>query len=293
MATTFTNQATLSYNGASIRSNVAVGVIEDVLSVAKNALTEEYSAGDTITYAVSIVNSGGSAIDGLSVTDDLGAYLFDTGSLQPLSYVDGTVQYYRDGVLQPDPAVSTADGLVISGISVPADGSVLILYSAAVNEFAPPGEGATVVNTVTVTGADICDISASETVTAAAGALLSVIKSVSPVPVSENGELTYTLRLENAGNTAVTAENGAVITDTFDPLLTNISVTLDGAALTPGTGYTYDETTGEFATLAGAIAIPAATFTQDAATGEWTVTPGSATLVVSGTVGAVCDGTAP
>lgn len=289
MATTFTNQATLSYNGNTVQSNIAVGVIKGVLSVSKNALADDYRVGDTLTYVVSIVNDGETAATDLTVTDNLGAYIFNTGTVQPLTYVDGSVQYYQDGALQPDPAVSTANGLVISGVTAPADGNTLILYSAVVNEFAPLDTNAVIENTVTVTGTDVCDVTATETVEAVETALLSVIKSVTPIPVAENSELTYTFQLQNTGNTEVTAADNAVIADTFAPLLRDISVTLDGAALTAGTDYTYDETTGVFETIPGAIVIPAAAFTQDAATGAWTVTPGSATLVVTGTVGTVCE----
>ena len=47
---------------------------------------------------------------------------------------------------------------------------------------------------------------------------------------------------------------------------------------TAGTGYTYDEATGQFATVPGVITVPAATFTQGA-DGAYTRTPGLATLV--------------
>lgn len=289
MATIFTNQATLNYNGSTVRSNVAVGAIEGVLSVAKNALTDEYTVGDTITYVVSLINNSETTVTGLTVTDDLGAYIFNTGTVQPLTYVDGTVQYYLDGVLQADPAVTATNGLVINGISVPDGGNTVIVYSATVNEYAPLDTDSAVVNTVTVTGTGVCDATDAETVSAVNTALLSMVKSVTPVPVAENGELTYTFQLQNSGNTAVTDADNAVVSDTFDPILNNISVTLDGTPLTAGADYTYNETTGVFETLPGVLTIPAATFTQDATSGAWTVTPGSATLVVSGTVGTICD----
>ena len=54
--------------------------------------------------------------------------------------------------------------------------------------------------------------------------------------------------------------------------------------LSAGTGYTYDEATGQFATVPGIITVPAATYTQDPVTGEYTTTPGLATLTVTGTI---------
>ena len=54
----FTNQATLSYNGIVTSSNIVTGELVQVLSVTKTAVNDTYGAGDTLSYAVSIVNSG-------------------------------------------------------------------------------------------------------------------------------------------------------------------------------------------------------------------------------------------
>ena len=69
----------------------------------------------------------------------------------------------------------------------------------------------------------------------------------------------------------------------FDPILALSAVTLNGAPLAEGTGYTYDEATGSFATVAGVITVPAATYTQQA-DGSYEVVPGEAVLVVTGTI---------
>lgn len=289
MATTFTNVATLTYNGEQVQSNIAVGVIEGMLSVSKNAVAEEYSEGDVLTYVVSIVNNSDTAVTGLTVSDDLGEYRFCRRTLQPLTYVENSLQYYQNGVLQPDPAVDLTDGLVLSDITVPANGNVMLVYAARVNEFAPLDTDGAITNTVTVEGVCVTDVTAEETVEVSNAAQLSIIKSITPIPVAENGELTYTFQLLNNGNTAVVASENAVITDTFDPILRDITVTLDGVNLVEGVDYTYDENTGEFRTANGVIAIPAATFTQDETTGEWSRTPGSVTLTVTGTIGCAAE----
>ena len=102
--------------------------------------------------------------------------------------------------------------------------------------------------------------------------------------MADNGRVTYTFLIQNSGNQAVTAEDDATITDTFDPVLTDITVTLNGVTLAEGVGYTYDETTGLFTTVPGVITVPAATFTQNPGTGAYTRTPGLATLIVTGTI---------
>ena len=80
------------------------------------------------------------------------------------------------------------------------------------------------------------------------------------------------------------ATDNAAITDTFDPILTALTVTFDGVSWTQGVQYNYEEATGVFATVPGQILVPAATYTQDPATGAYSVTPGIATLTVVGTI---------
>ena len=74
-----------------------------------------------------------------------------------------------------------------------------------------------------------------------------------------------------------------ILTDTFDPALTGLTVTYNGDAWTEGDNYTYDAATGTFATIAGQITVPAATYTQET-DGTYTVTPGTTTVTVTGTV---------
>lgn len=281
---TFTNQAQLRYGNAVANSNIAVGEITEVLSATKTAVRSTYGQNDSVTYIVSIVNSGTTAITGLTLSDDLGAYTYDTLTLTPLTYIDGTVRYYVNGASQTAPTVTAGPPLVITGISVPAGGNATVIYEASVNEYAPLAADSTIDNTVTVSGTGITSVTATAAVTAESTPVLSITKSVSPVPVTESGTLTYTFLIQNTGNTAVTADTGAVVSDTFNPVLSDLAVTYNGTAWAATTNYTYTATTGAFATVAGQITVPAATYTQDATTGAWVVSPGTGTLIVSGTV---------
>lgn len=74
------------------------------------------------------------------------------------------------------------------------------------------------------------------------------------------------------------------MTDTFDPILSNISVTYNGAAWTTPANYTYNEATGVFATVPGQIVVPAASYVQDTVTGAWRTIPATVTLRVTGVV---------
>lgn len=280
----FTNFATLSYNGGTINSNTVVGELLETLSVTKSAVTNGYSAEDDITYVVSLVNSGTTALNGLSISDDLGGYVFDGDTVYPLRYTAGSVRYYVNGVLQAAPTVVAGPPMVISGINVPAGGNAIVIYEADVTAFAPLASGAEIVNEATVSGGGLSSpISATETVGAAGDAVLTVSKAISPAVVAENGQLTYSFVIENSGNTAAVATDDVVLSDVFDPILENTAVIYNGIVWTEGVNYTYNEATGEFATLPGQITVPAADYTQNP-DGTWTVTPGTASLSITGTV---------
>ena len=280
----FTNQAQLSYNDSIKNSNIAVGEILEVLSATKTAVREEYGQNDSVTYVVSLVNSGATALNGLTLTDNLGEYPFGAGTLVPLTYIPGTIRYYINGTLQMAPAVAAGPPLVISGINLPAGGNGILVYEAEVNQYASLDAEGSITNTAVVSGAGITPVTVEETVTTEDGPNLTITKSICPVPVTENGTLTYTFVIQNTGNTAAVATDNVAVTDLFDPILTNLSVSFNGATWTDGVQYNYDETTGLFATVPGQITVPAATFTQDAATGVWVINPGVSTLVVAGTV---------
>ncbi len=280
---TFFNQATLSYSGGTVNSNITTGELVEVLTVSKTAVVDEYTQGEEITYAGKLMNTGARALTGVRVTDDLGAYAFGGQTLVPLDYIEGSVKVFANGVLQATPTVTAGPPLVISGITVPADGVTTVLYTVRVNSLAAPVGTGEITNTVTV-GGSVTPVEASETITAAREPDLTITKSLSPTTVSENGELTYTFVIQNNGNTAATAADAIVVTDTFDPILSDITVTYNGAVWSEPENYTYNEATGEFATVAGEITVPAATFTQDPVTGVWTATPGEAILTVTGTV---------
>ena len=281
----FTNQATLTYNGSSTNSNIAYGELLDVLVATKTAVEGSYTPRQSVTYVVTLRNTGNSTLSGLVVTDDLGGYSSNGTTVFPLTYVDGSVALFTNGVPQAAPAVDAGPPLVLSNITVPAGGDVVIVYQAQANDFANPAVGGTIDNTVAVTGDGLSTaITATDTVVANAAPMLSISKSITPAQMVDNDRVTYTFVIQNSGNRAVVATDNAAITDTFDPILTNLTVTFDGAAWTQGVQYDYDEVTGLFTTAPGQILVPAATYSQDPVTGAYSATPGIATLTVTGTI---------
>ena len=281
----FSNQATLTYNGNTTNSNIAYGEILDVLAATKTAVEDNYTPGEVVTYVVTLRNTGSTALTGVTITDDLGGYVFEDATVYPLTYEAGSATLFVNGVPQSDPAVTAGPPLVVSGLTIPAGGNLVLVYQARANAFADPAAGSTIVNTVTVTGDGISTpITATETVTVAAAPNLTISKSISPAQVVDNDRVTYTFVIQNTGNEAVVATDNAAITDVFDPILTDLTVTFEGSTWTEGVQYTYDETTCLFTTLPGALPVPAATYTQDPVTGAYTLTPGIATLTVTGTI---------
>lgn len=286
---TITNQATLSYRGLTRLSNVTVGQVDSGLTVDKNVAQATYAPEQVKVYTVSVRNTGTAALDGLTLTDDLGAYDYQGQTLIPLSFVEGSLQCYVNGVYQSAPAVTFTDGLSLTLPEIPAEGEALLVYEAAANRFADPAEGGSITNTATVSGAPGGGASASVTLTALGRPELTVTKTMSPVAVTACQPLTYAITVENHGNTATSAQDEVTVTDTFSPPLHAVTVTLNGQALAAGTDYTYDETTGQFATAPGVIAVDAAAFVRGD-DGSFTVTPAAAELAVTGTLSADCAG---
>ena len=281
----FSNQATLTYNGNTTNSNIAYGEILDVLAATKTAVEDNYIPGEVVTYVVTLRNTGSTALTGVTITDDLGGYAFEDATVYPLTYEAGSATLFVNGVPQSDPAVTAGPPLVVSGLTIPASGNLVLVYQARANAFADPAAGSTIVNTVTVTGdGSSTPITATETVTVVAAPNLTISKSISPAQVVDNDRVTYTFVIQNTGNEAVVATDNAAITDVFDPILTDLTVTFEGSNWTEGVQYTYDETTGLFTTLPGALPVPAATYTRDPNTGAYVLTPGTVTLTVIGTI---------
>lgn len=278
----FENQATLSYNNMSVNSNIVRGEVAESLIVEKAALSPTYSPHDKVTFTISIRNTGTSE-NTYAVSDDLGAYDYRGNTFSPLTYVNDTLQLFVNGELQPIPAVYGTSPLVIPGITVPAGGSAVIIYSAYINGYAPVCTDACITNTVSVTSEGPCSAEAHVCISPAAEPVLSIEKTLMPCRLSDCTEpVCYTITISNSGPVPAVATDNAVISDRFDPVLNITSVSFNGNEWSEGMHYTYNEITGEFATIPGQITIPAASFTRNPETCEWIVTPGTATLVIHG-----------
>lgn len=283
---TFFNQASLSYGGNVVNSNTTEAELLSGLELTKTAISTSYGPGESIVYAITLSNMGNTAYNNLTVVDNLGAYtLSGGGAAVPLTYVAGSLLYYLNGVLQPAPTVTAAGDLQISGINLPANSTATFIYETEANEFAPIAAASNITNVSSVDGGTgIGELTATATVPVEEAPSLTIAKAVCPQVITDNGQLTYTLIVQNLGNTPIVATDGVIVSDVFNPILSNVTVTLNGEPLSEGAGYTYNAATGEFATTDGTITVPAATYTQDETTGAITTTPGVAVITVTGTV---------
>ncbi|MBP0990646.1 MAG: DUF11 domain-containing protein, partial [Oscillospiraceae bacterium] len=50
----------------------------EVLEISKTAASETYVPADELTYSISLINTGNTALNGITLTDDLGGYTFGT-----------------------------------------------------------------------------------------------------------------------------------------------------------------------------------------------------------------------
>lgn len=285
MAQIITNQASLNYqyNGqtASVLSNIATATLAEALSVEKVSVENVYRFGDELTYSVSVLNGSGSALTGVTVTDDLGTYTPGTFGITPLTFVAPAILFV-DGVYAGNitPAVE-ANRIVFTIPTLAAGSRAQILYKAAVNGNAPLALGSEITNTATVLANGItAPVSDSNTVTVDNYADVTITKTMTPSSVVDGEALTYTFVINNYGNTEATS---IVLTDAFDPAPENITVQINGVTV-PATDYTY---VGGVLTLPAAgsateLSLPAAMITQDIATGNVIVTPSSLTVTVTG-----------
>lgn len=282
------NFATVRYTSGGVTetkiSNIAEISVESAVGFTKTSLGSTYGDNSILTYILTLTNSSGSVINGSTITDNLGTYVFGSTELTPLEYVAPAVLLIngQDVSVQLGVDASVLGNLTFTIPTIPAGATANIIYKAQVNDFAPLAVNSTITNTSTFESNSECaDSTASSTVSVANAANIQIIKQMCPNPVICGDTITYTIRIYNYGNTA--AEN-VILTDDFNPAPDNITVSRDGVLLL-GTDYTYIAGTLTVPSASGtAVTVPPATFTQDPVTGLITITPSVVEYTITGTI---------
>jgi len=285
---TITNQANISYNYGTLSdsavSNIATATLLGPMTVTKSSLNTTYRSGDDLTYTVSVQNISAETLTGVTVSDDLGAYLLGNVTVTPLTYT-GPAQLYINGVLSGsiEPTATTPE-VVFTVPSLASGSTAMVIYKVNINDSAQLAEGSQITNTVAVSATGYADVeTASYTLTVENYAQLNMIKSMSPNPITDGDTVTYTFNIYNYGNAEAT---NVVLTDTFLPAPDISSVTVNGTPLAAA-DYSYSQTNGILTAPIGtatSITVPAATFTQNATSGIVTVNPGVTQILVTGTL---------
>ena len=117
----FTNQASLNYNGGVLMSSIVTGQLLDVLCATKTPVNDVYTGNGSVVFVISIVNTGTTALSGLTITDNLGAYDFGATTLTPLTYVPDSLVYYVNGIEQTAPTITA---------NTPCNSALLSFYRA-------------------------------------------------------------------------------------------------------------------------------------------------------------------
>ncbi len=292
MAVTITNRATVSYtaNGTagSAVSNLASTTLQGPLAVTKASMESVYRAGSRLTYIVTLENTSSAQLTNVTLTDNLGTFSYtpeSTGtavSVTPLTYT-GPAKYYINGVFSANLTPTSTDSTLTFTIpTLPANATGLIVYDVTANSNAPLATESEITNTVSATAGTVLDpVTAQNTVAADSYADVRIIKSMSPDPVIEGSNITYTFTIYNYGNTDAAS---LVLTDTFSPApAAPLTVTLNGDTVS-STEYTYQNGVFTYPAASGnTVTVPAATFATSA-TGAVSVTPGTAVITVTGII---------
>lgn len=288
MATIITNRATVSYSFgtafASAVSNITTAKLNAALSITKIALSETYRIGSELTYIITVTNNSSTQTNALSVTDDLGTGSIDCSELTPLTLI-GNARLFINGAFAEEIVPIYVDRSVIFNIGhIPANAAAQIIYTAEVNNLAGCCSECTITNRACVRF--VCDCPCAETVcaectvTAEDYAELRIIKSVCPNSLVCGERIRYLIDVYNYGNIEAT---DVVLTDSFDPALSDLEVRI-GGILIPADEYVYSDGNLTLPSLNGrALTVPAA-ICERGEDCRYSVTPSEISIEISGTV---------
>jgi uncharacterized repeat protein (TIGR01451 family) len=223
--TVITNNVTITCSlGICSEAEQTTVISAPILDIEKTDSPDPVEAGGTLTYVITVNNTGNANATGVSIIDD-----YDQTKL---TITDA------DGGTDNGDAI-TWDG----GISIPGQGGS-VSYTVTATVASPLEDGILVFNNVTASCEQGVTASATETTTVSSAPALTINKTDSPDPVEAGGTLTYVITVNNTGNANAT---GVSIIDDYDQTKLTITdadggvddgdtITWDGGISIPGQG---------------------------------------------------------
>ena len=225
-----------------------VTVLIPALTITKTASTTATLPGATVTYTITVADTGQTPYTGATVTDDLTGILGDAAYDTDAAATTGTVSY-------ASPALTWTGDLT-------AGGTATITYSVTVDN--PDTGGKLMVNTAASgTPGSTCppgtiDPACTSTVAVLTPAL-TIVETASTATATPGQKVTYTITVTDTGQTPYT---GATVTDDLTGLLDDAAYDTDAAASTGGVSYaspalswTGDLTPGQAATITYSVTV--------------------------------------
>jgi uncharacterized repeat protein (TIGR01451 family) len=209
----------LHYNRSDRNSNFAATVNPDAdLSISKTDSPDPVTAGQNLTYTVTVTNNGPNTASGVTVSDTLPGNVALVSATPSQGSCSGTTTVSCSlGTIDNG---GSATVTIVVTVSSEATGPISNTASASANEPDPstPNQATATTTVIPVTPA---------------GADLSVDKTDSPDPVLQNQELTYTVTVHNGGPAQAT---GVTLTDTLPAGVVFVSVSPDTPTCTQASG---------------------------------------------------------
>ncbi|WP_051752255.1 putative Ig domain-containing protein [Streptosporangium amethystogenes] len=255
-----------------------VTVLTPVLTLSKSVDRTTVTPGGTVTYTMTVANTGQTPYTGATATDDLTAVFPDAVYNADASATSGTVTF-------TGPTLTWTGDLAVGATAT-------ITYSVTVLD-PDPGDKLMVNRAFSDTPGSTCPSTASApactTLVTVLVPALTIVKTADTVTTTPGATVGYTITATNTGQTAYT---GVTITDPLAAVLDDAAYNDDATAVTGTTGFA-DQTltwTGDLA-IGATVVIGYSVTVKNPDTGNLLLT----NTVASGAPGSTCPagGTAP
>ncbi len=279
MPTQINNTASATYGFGRSRTDNAISNIATTNLLSEYSLTSrklapvaEFRPGDNVSYFIQVTNTGSSALQSVTVVDDLG------GATGPLNYIDASAYLNINGnITALNPTTTTPSLTFVLPGGLQPNEIATISYVARVDSAIDPATQS-IVNVATVTGTDATggtvasDVNPTATITLEDFADVQIVKTVSAEEITAGNPFSYVITLENSGNAEA---RDVVITDVLPTGFVVNSITSN----TDGTLTVFDAQNYTVETSTNTLTLPNNASTQSIVVPPVTSTTSGRTVV--------------